>query len=548
MGVKSRLCALVLSTSIVSCVDPAVDARAVWVDAEVDGEGVRTLHLYDQGELRTYEIGNVGPTTSGATATLILEQDPVARGVLVRAAGGQFGGRIATYVDVDGRRNLPILLEADGRTPARVSFTADGSAVWWLSECADRLFLVPLASSRQHAYLPGESQLIAPIERSLAADGPEVFGCPPPSGIVSAKDAPVIFSLELDPSSAVPAVKAGARVQALRVPEGDGDIALLGEGRLRSGVLPRTGYSLDCPGDPEQCQLAYVDPDGEAITMLVDIDSGCNVERWSWRPPEDATDEDAPLELVSSCVITDAVPEPLNGSALVAAISPRHYVYATATTVIRQDIESGALDVLELPRPDPGESRRWYFRRTRDGRSMYVVSSDGPMVVVGVDQLRVISDASFSCPTPQAPLLSPSGRFAAWTCVDYGEIEIPLECLNRPTETDSDGDACAEAIDEATADSQTVGTVARVSLAAGLERFEGVPMWLSAVDDDGGLLMWSRDTGSGIESSEPAAPPRNLYVLSAGGRVALVDGLEPTPVSSLAIDGATPRWISARAL
>ena len=116
MGVKSRLCALVLSTSIVSCVDPAVDARAVWVDAEVDGEGVRTLHLYDQGELRTYEIGNVGPTTSGATATLILEQDPVARGVLVRAAGGQFGGRIATYVDVDGRRNLPILLEADGRT------------------------------------------------------------------------------------------------------------------------------------------------------------------------------------------------------------------------------------------------------------------------------------------------------------------------------------------------------------------------------------------------------------------------------------------------
>ena len=214
----------------------------------------------------------------------------------------------------------------------------------------------------------------------------------------------------------------------------------------------------------------------------------------------------------------------------------------------RRAIESGALDVLELPRPDPGESRRWYFRRTRDGRSMYVVSSDGPMVVVGVDQLRVISDASFSCPTPQAPLLSPSGRFAAWTCVDYGEIEIPLECLNRPTETDSDGDACAEAIDEATADSQTVGTVARVSLAAGLERFEGVPMWLSAVDDDGGLLMWSRDTGSGIESSEPAAPPRNLYVLSAGGRVALVDGLEPTPVSSLAIDGATPRWISARAL
>ena len=121
-------------------------------------------------------------------------------------------------------------------------------------------------------------------------------------------------------------------------------------------------------------------------------------------------------------------------------------------------------------------------------------------------------------------MASTDGRIAAWTCVLSGDAVL--------------GDAPG----------LEVGEVIRVS-AAGLEKFQGVPMWALAVDDVGDLLMSSRrNVAFSQETQLPAEPPGNLYVLSGEGLLDRIDGLEPNPELILGLSSGTYRWIHARSL
>ena len=93
-----------------------------------------------------------------------------------------------------------------------------------------------------------------------------------------------------------------------------------------------------------------------------------------------------------------------------------------------------------------------------------------------------------------------------------------------------------------------LGDVLRVS-GAGIERYQGVPMWVLAIDDAGDLLMHSRKNPRlDRETLLPPDPPRNLYVLAQDGELARVDGLEPDPERSVGIVTGSYRWITARSL
>jgi hypothetical protein len=82
-----------------------------------------------------------------------------------------------------------------------------------------------------------------------------------------------------------------------------------------------------------------------------------------------------------------------------------------------------------------------------------------------------------------------------------------------------------------------------------MQRFQGVPMWAVAIDDDGDLLLHSRDDQDfSLELLLPPDPPRNLYVLSAGGELARIDALEPDPELTRGLGEAVYRWIAAQAL
>jgi hypothetical protein len=99
-------------------------------------------------------------------------------------------------------------------------------------------------------------------------------------------------------------------------------------------------------------------------------------------------------------------------------------------------------------------------------------------------------------------VVSPSGRWLAWTCIDaITELELAQE------------------------------TIVRVS-PLGLDRFTGVPMTPLAIDDEGHLLLTSEPNvvTDPIDGTTPEAVPRNLYVLSREGVLGRIDELEPEPI------------------
>jgi len=95
------------------------------------------------------------------------------------------------------------------------------------------------------------------------------------------------------------------------------------------------------------------------------------------------------------------------------------------------------------------------------------------------------------------------------------------------------------------ADALSLGDVLRVS-GAGIDRFQGVPMWALAIDDDGDLLLHSRKNPRlDRETLLPPDPPRNLYVLGYDGELARIDALEPDPERTVGLRLGSYRWIPA---
>jgi hypothetical protein len=317
----------------------------------------------------------------------------------------------------------------------------------------------------------------------------------------------VIYALRSQPDAGGTAAARGTAIEALVYPARAGDDPLLrsrGRTTLPPGPQPLVMASLRCPDGDPACGVAAVDPDGAAVTVAV-ADADCRLLRWS---------ADAPAPV---CALAGDAPEVLTAGRLVAAISADHYVFRDALTLHRWDWRAREL----VSRPIVGDSSELIVRTTRDGRAVVAVTLRGPLLRVGVERVELLSVQQHRCPGPQVPVISPSGRFAAWTCV----------------ESEEDGE-----------DGIAAGEVVRVS-GAGMERFQGVPMWALAIDDDGDLLLHSRaDQEFSYEEQVPPEPPRNLYVLAVDGELARVSSLEPDPEQMRGLGRGVVRWIDAQPL
>lgn len=504
------------------CNQPAVDARAVWIGATRTQDGGRTLHSYGAGTITTSRLRASAVDPAAAELPLMVELDPRGRGALVRAVddgwlhelGGGEGQRVG-YVDLGSMRALPLWVPY---AVGSASFTGTGDALTWVEGCPQVLAVMPLTpglalTREQH----GEISTLAPLRRALGLPGgmgegrPALRACGGPAevAVASAADAPVIFLLDARRDGDDVRVEEQAAIEALRYPASADemmDLESVAQGRLPAGQIPLRLPALRCASG--SCGVVAVDPAGEAVSVAV-YGGDCRVLRF----------EIASGETV--CAVMADAPEALQSERLVAAISGDHYVFREGMTVHRYDWRSGVVS----SRPLPGEPNEVFTRVTPDGRAVVVATYSGTALRVDAGTIDLLSVEQQSCANPQPPVMSPSGRHLAWTCtLEPGDVLTFLD--NTPN----------------------VGDVLRVST-TGMERFQGVPMWALAIDDDGDLLLHSRRNRSfNYELQLPPIAPRNLYVLAADGELARIDGLEPEPELMRGLAAGRYRWIAASPL
>jgi hypothetical protein len=229
-------------------------------------------------------------------------------------------------------------------------------------------------------------------------------------------------------------------------------------------------------------------------------------------------------DVEATCAIAaDAAPE-LRAELIVAAISADHYVLQVGLALQRYAWATGE----STSRPLVGDAADASVLTTVDGRAVVMIRARGPILRVDDEAMDLISVDQRACPGAQAPVLSPSGRVAAWTCTQSFSGGFDEEGEQPALET---------------------GEVVRVS-PGGMQRYQGVPMWALAVDDDGALLLHSQRTGRIDDEALGVMTGRasNLYVLAADGELARVSTLEPDPERVFGLAPGESRRIVARPL
>jgi hypothetical protein len=285
------------------------------------------------------------------------------------------------------------------------------------------------------------------------------------------------------------------------------ELTALGAARLPPAPLARLPRAR-CAGPGPSCGLAVVDPDGRGVHVGGGDGGTCRL--WRWAPGEEAAEEAA------ECAVPIYVPPWADPANLVAALAPNLYVYRDGMVIRRYDRVADAHD----GRPLVGDPSELYTRASADGRALLFLTVRGAAMRVDASGFELLSVEQRPCALFQPPVVAPDARWAAWTC----------------SQVDGEGE-----------NTLTAGEIVRVS-SAGMERFQGVPMWALAIDDDGDLLLHSRDDLEvSIESQLPVEAPRNLYVLSADGQLARVDALEPDPELMRGLGSGVYRWIAAQA-
>lgn len=502
-----------------------MSARAVWLDGDHVG-GARQVHIYSRGAMTTTTLRPADDTRDPGAEVLRLALAPGGGGALVMiadASGLIADGATAArtgYLDLSGVRSLPLALPLDGVTPTVPAFSAAGDALWWVEPCASMLEVVPLTRAVEVEALASGGRAVVPLRAPLGA-GAVSAPCPLRWDVTSAASGAIAFAVAgaepfVIPASAGPGVgpvsgprpaplphlepQAGGEVVALRYPgrgAPDDAVVEVARGRLLDGVAPTR--VAGCAGDLG-C-LGLVDPEGSAVSVVNDPAEICRIQRWSWIDGADA----------ASCVWEGP-------GDVIAAISARHYVIKKSEVVARVDWVTGEEVILPLL----GEKERWQARVLPGGAAVAMISSDGPMLRLAPERVEIVSIEQTSCPVGQPPVVSPSGRWAAWVCSSASDLLTTVEL-------------------------PSVTSVIRVGV-HGLERYDGVPMWALAIDDGGDLLLFSRgDDGLAGDGDQPSSSPRNLYVLRSDGELSRVDTLEPDPELSMGLDGRL-RWIDAAPL
>lgn len=506
------------------CSEPTVAARAVWIGSEHDVDGGRTLYSYAAGTRTESHIGALSGDGEDATGPLLVELEPRGRGALVRAVDNGWLHEIGSgtqvrggYLDLARARSLPLALPSAREAS---NFLASGAGLWWLEPCPQALAVVPLGPDVVLTRDVDDGTIV-PLRHVIAggAGKPAPRSACPSAEVaytaVSPTDAPRVILVATHGQASDLRAEVEAAIEVIEVPvAGAGTLTRSVVGQLPAGHVPVRLPDLRCNGG-SACQVAAVDPDGAGVTFAV-YGADCRLLRF-----------DAATGKTRCAVAADAPPE-LSSAHLVAAISPDHYVFRDGLTLLRHDWRTGAQDSRSLP----GDADDGFVRVTADGRVVVIGATSGPVLRADVDTLDILSIEQGVCANPQPPVISPSGRFAAWTCT------INLQ----------EGDPMMMADDEPDADALALGDVLRVS-GAGIERYQGVPMWALAIDDAGDLLMHSRKNPRlDRETLLPSDPPRNLYVLAQDGELARIDGLEPDPERTVGVATGSYRWITARSL
>ena len=455
------------------CGAEPVEARAIWVD-DISGAGEerRTIHVYDRGELDSFEVVGVREPVQR------VRLDPRGAGVLVRA-----GDRRGAWFDLDDGRRLPLLLPPAGIAgQATVGFAGD--ALTWIDDVDGALELVPLT--------PG-------LELERRVDGtmiPLARG----SGFAwvrAAEDAPILFV----------GGRGGGRASFVRYPDAvDAPLVLALEAEAEGLSLPST------PSEARTCttslgcftQLA-IEPSGELAAFASDPAG-----------PWQLFERRAPAA-AGPWVLPDSLTEVAEGAGLrlLALLDLDRSVWLGAGQLYTLDRRTGAVDNLPLFASPP-----LHWTLADRGRAVLLVSSSGPVYRIDQTGIRALALETTDCPGPGDPVVSPGGRWIAWTCVDPG-AELAA----------------------------TSGVVVRVS-AAGLERFVGVPMATLAIDDDGDLLLYSVESSlvDQVDGVGPASVPRNLFSLARDGVLTRIDELEPAPAPVLLGSGEQGSYIQGVAL
>jgi hypothetical protein len=210
-----------------------------------------------------------------------------------------------------------------------------------------------------------------------------------------------------------------------------------------------------------------------------------------------------------------ALPEPLQaapGLGLLGLLDRSVSVWISAGQVFRWDHTTGQLDSEKLFARPP-----FVWTPVERGRALTLLASDGTLLRIDGTRIAAVHDETTDCIPTSLPVVSPGGRWAAWTCVD-AELDAPAPAL-----------------------------LVRAS-AAGIEAFAGIPTMALAIDDHGELLLASLESEftDVVDGIAPSLRPRNLFVLSSTGVLTRIDELEPAP-APVEI-GAIAVYLQAQAL
>jgi hypothetical protein len=443
---------------LAGCGAEPVEARAIWVD-EVGGEGRRRIHVYDRGEFQQFEVlGESDPIEW-------VQLDPHGHGLLIR-----IGDRRGAWFDLDDGRRLPLLLPIS----SSVSFAED--ALIWIDHeyLNDTLTVLPLASGLPLAR--AEDGTIEPLTRGSSF-----------AWTVAAAQAPIVFAANPDSVGGSPT---DGRATLFRYPTRVGQPLALALEAEAEGLMALPSNPIakrQCGPDLECSSPISFEPEGELA-----IFSNSEVGPWELferRSPGLA----GPLELPPSLAEID-------GLRLLQVLDRAVSIWIGAGQLHRYDRVRGTVESL----PMFGlQVVNW--AAAERGRAVILNSSSGPVYRADLDGLRAVSLESTMCPGPGVPVVSPSGRFVAWTCTELDSV------TPRPPAM------------------PTSNTVVRVS-EFGLERYVGISMAVLAIDDDGDLLLYSVETSyDGLDLVGPTTVPRNLFVLSSTGVLTRIDELEPAP-------------------
>jgi hypothetical protein len=457
----------VVATALVGCGAEPVEARAIWVDESQASDGRQRIHVYDRGRIDSVDLlGEREPVSR-------VRLDPRGSGILVRA-----GDRRGAWFDLDDGRRLPLLLPPAG-FGSQQSVEFGPQALTWIDDADGAVVVVPLA--------PG-------VELERRADG-SVVPLARGAGFAwarSAGEAPIVFAAGLG----------GGRASFLRYP--------VRPDQARGIALEAEASGLALPANPSEVHRC--DTTLSCFVQLA-IEPGAELAMFAQDPagPWQQFERRAPAEagpLIPPEALAEAAAGP--GLRLLAVLDPEVSVWIGAGQLFELVRGGGAGggdgggDGLVRSLPVFGSPPLHWTWADR-GRAVILSSSGGPVYRADRAGLRAISVETSSCLAPSEPVVSPSGGWVAWTCVD------------------PDAELVAAS-----------GVVVRVS-AEGLERYVGVPMATVAIDDDGDLLLYSVQSSLAdqVDGVSPASVPRNLFSLARDGVLTRVDGLEPAPAPVL---------------